>query len=459
MKNIELIVTAKDTPYRMAVLSEHNFLQKGKKESKTIDSQIKINREKTYQKVIGFGGAFTVSASEALKGVSEEIRKEAMEAYFDPVKGIGYNFCRTHMGSCDFSINNYSYNAVDGDVRMECFSVECDENTLIPLIKNAQKYNKNLLIYSAPWSPPSWMKSNKNMAHGGKLKEEYKEAFALYFVKYLEEYRKKGIPIWGITPQNEPVEIQEWASCYYTGPEEADFIRNYLYPALCKHKLTDVKIMIWDSNKDQIYERVSQIASDLFLKKYVFGAAFHWYSGDYFEQLDAVHKDFPELMLISTESCVAFQEDLEDWSIGERYGHEIIGDMNHWTSGYIDWNLFLNEKGGPNLVGNYCVSPIILDNNKNELIYMSSYYYIGHFSKYIHRDSVRTECNTSFEGIEACAFIRPDQSSVVVAMNRTDREIDTEISIVNWSKEESYTLHMFPHSIVTVIVKEDENIV
>ncbi len=459
MKNIELVVTAKDTPYRLAVLNAPKFLTKDKKETKQITSQIRINRDKTFQKIIGFGGAFTVSASEALKGVSEKIRREAMEAYFDSKKGIGYNFCRTHMGSCDFSIHNYSYNAVDGDVNMENFSVACDENTLIPLIKNAQKYNKDLLIYSAPWSPPAWMKTNEKMAQGGKLKEEYKEAFALYFVKYLEEYRKKGINIWGITPQNEPVEIQEWASCYYTGPEEADFIRNYLYPALREHKLTDVKIMIWDSNKDQIYERVSQIASDLFLRKHIFGAAFHWYSGDYFDQLDAVHNDFPELTLISTESCVVIPDDLEDWSIGERYGHEIIGDMNHWTSGYIDWNLFLNEKGGPNLVDNYCASPIILDSNKNELIYMSSYYYIGHFSKYINRDSIRMECDVKGEGVEACAFIRPDQASVVVTMNKTDKEIDTEISIVNQNKEENYTLHMLPHSITTIIVKEDKNIV
>lgn len=455
MKKIQLIVTAKDTPYRMALLTDSDSILESTPDTyeKEVSSskkiiKVKIDYKKKCQKIIGFGGAFTVSSSEAMKGVSEPIRKKAMEAYFDTEKGIGYNFCRTHMGSCDFSLENYSYNDTSGDINMDCFSVECDEKSILPMIKDAQMYREDLLLYSVPWSPPAWMKTNEEMSNGGKLKEEYKKAYALYFVKYLEEYQKRGVSIWGITPQNEPVEIQEWASCYYTAPEEADFIRNYLYPALYEHRLSDVKIMIWDSNKDQLYERVAEMSKDLFLKHHIFGAAFHWYSGDYFDKLDAVHKDFPSMNMVSTESCVVFPENLEDWSIGERYGHEIIGDMNHWTNGYIDWNLFLNEKGGPNLADNYCASPIILDSEKNDLIYLNSYYYIGHFSKYIQRNSIRLACET--EEVEACAFLRPDNTLVTVIMNSSNLEV--EIIVENGM--EDINLKMLPHSIYTILLAE-----
>jgi glucosylceramidase len=234
------------------------------------------------------------------------------------------------------------------------------------------------------------MKTTGKMDKGGKLKDECRDAWARYYAKYIKQYANEGIKIWGITVQNEAKAVQTWDSCVYTAEEERDFVKNYLGPVMEKEGLKHVKIMIWDHNKERIYERAKVSFSDPDSAKYIWGVGFHWYSGDHFEALSILHDVFPEKRLLFTEGCIVESGvQIGNWTIGERYGHDIIGDLNNCATGWVDWNMLLDENGGPNHADFFCDAPIIFDTAKATLNYQSSYYYIGHFSKYIKPGAVR----------------------------------------------------------------------
>lgn len=447
MTDVTIVTTEKESGKRM----ELQTCRFNETELVSVDSDIIIDTETTYQKILGFGGAFTTSASFALEKVSPDLKKKAIEAYFHPDKGIGYNIGRVHIGCCDFSFEEYTLNDTPGDIDMNCFDIFHDKEWTIPLILESSKAaGQELLIYAVPWSPPPWMKSNGTLNGGGRLLPEYYKAMANYIVEFVKAYQENGIRIWGVGTQNEPDEVQRWASCCYTAEEERDFLSSSLIPALHDCGLSDIKILIWDSNKDNIYKRTKAILAEEPLYSGVDGIAFHWYSGDYFENLDAVHADFPGHMLISTESCVVLPDDLNDWQIAERYGHEIIGDLNHWANGFIDWNLFLDTKGGPNLHNNFCAAPIMADAYNNKLIFLNSYYYIGHFSKYIKRGALRVRCETENKNLEVTAFQNPGGRIVVVIMNPGNEKFMPTLRINGIS----IALESNEHSIQTVILNQ-----
>ena len=267
------------------------------------------------------------------------------------------------------------------------------------------------------------MKTNGQMNYGGQLKPECRDVWARYFARYIKAYAEEGIAIWGLTVQNEPAATQTWDSCIYSAGEEGAFVRDYLGPTLQKEGLADVKIMVWDHNKDIIYERAEPILSDPDTAKYVWGVGFHWYSGDEFDNLAKVHDAFPTTNLLFTEGCQEGGVRLGAWDLGERYAHDIIGDLNHWTVGWVDWNMVLDERGGPNHVDNLCDAPVIADTTRNDLYYQSSFYYMGHFSKYIRPGAVRLGHSVTTDALEITAFRNPDGSIAVVVMNRTDDSI------------------------------------
>jgi len=158
--------------------------------------------------------------------------------------------CRTNINSCDFSSDSYAYTETDGDVSLEHFSIEHDRKYKIPLIKAAiERSGNDVRLFASPWSPPAWMKTNNNMLRGGKLKPEYYQSWADYYIKFVQEYKKEGLPIWGLTVQNEPMATQTWESCIYTAEDERDFVKKYLGPTLEKSELSDLKLMIWDHNR------------------------------------------------------------------------------------------------------------------------------------------------------------------------------------------------------------------
>ncbi|WP_026691334.1 glycoside hydrolase family 30 protein [Alteribacter aurantiacus] len=401
-----------------------------------------------YQEWMGFGGAFTEAAAYSLSQVSSSHREDIVKAYFNKNTGLGYTLGRTHIHSCDFALGNYTY-VEDGDTSLDSFSIERERELVIPFIKDAVKEAKEeLTLLSSPWSPPAWMKTNGEMNHGGKLKPEFRDVWANYYVKYIEAMEQEGIPIWGVSIQNEPAAKQVWDSCLYTAEEERDFIKDHLGPTFEKNGLQDKKIVIWDHNRDIIVERAETVLSDPDAAKYVWGTGNHWYVSEEFENLGIVHEKFPDKHLLFTEGCIEGGVQLGAWHTGERYARNIIGDMNNWLEGFIDWNLVLNEEGGPNHVGNYCDAPIIVDTKEDQVHYNSSYYMIGHFSKYIKPLAKRVHLDSNVEGLSMTAFKNKDNSTVMVVLNESEEEKSFTINMEGTSAD----VVVKPRSIATYIM-------
>ena len=452
-----MIYTARDTGERFA--EKELTWQECGEVTAGIEPLVRVDLQTLRQEILGFGGAFTDTAAMALFHMKKEIQQKALRAYFDPEAGLAYNMGRVPIGCCDFSTVAYSHAEVPGDKELSFHSIEQDRRGIIPLIREAKSAmaaggsGEKLLLYALPWSPPGWMKTNGQMSWGGKLRPEHYETMAAYLIKFIRAYEEEGIDLWGIAAQNEPIEIQRWASCEYTGEEERDFLKNYLIPALEKTGYGDKKIFCWECNKDFMQERAEEILSDPELAQKVFGVAFHWYSGDYFEELERTHRKFPQVRLLATECCVVMPEDLGEWSVGERYAHDMIGDFNNWTCAWMDWNLFLDRNSGPQIAENPCAAPIILDEEKQEIIFMSSYFYIGHFSRYIKRGAKNLKTQTDEEaagkGLESCAFLNRDGETVIVLMNASDQEIRGCVQ----AGEDMVFVKLGAHSIGTVLLE------
>lgn len=386
---------------------------------------VEVNPEIKYQDFIGFGGAFTEAAAVTFYKLPPDKQAEVLNAYFNPDTGHGYTLCRTHINSCDFSLNNYAYATVAGDTELKHFSVEHDRQALLPMIKAAFNVSgRAIKLLASPWSPPAWMKTNGEMNYGGKLKDEYYPVWAKYYCRYIQAYAAEGVPIWAITVQNEPEAKQTWDSCLYTAEEERDFVRDYLGPALARQELSDVHLLIWDHNRDVIFERAKTVYDDPDAAQYVWGTGFHWYERPQrFDNVQKVHTAYPDKHLVFTEGCQEGGPHLGEWGLGERYAHAIINDLNTWTEGWIDWNLLLDENGGPNHVGNYCSAPVIADTQTGTLHYQSSYYYIGHFSRFIRPGAHRIGCTVTHNALEATAFRHSEGSIVIVVLNQSTEAI------------------------------------
>ena len=386
-----------------------------------------VDDDITFQNIEGFGGAFTDAAAETFYKLSAATRNEILSAYFSVDTGIGYTLGRTHINSCDFSSESYAYSEVDDDVRLAHFDIGHDRRNRIPFIKEAlDRVQHQLKLFVSPWSPPAWMKTNANMLRGGKLKREHYPVWAEYFVKFIQAYQEENIPVWGLTVQNEPLAVQTWESCIFTAEEECEFVRDHLGPTLHRAGLENIKIMIWDHNRDWMVHRAKEIYSDPEAAKYIWGLGFHWYCGDHFENVRLVHDAFPDKKLLFTEGCVLpfNASKIDDWQWGEQYAKSIIMDLNNGSAGWCDWNLLLDEHGGPNHVSNFCFAPIIADTGRNELHYMNSYYYIGHFSKFIRPNAKRILCSTNCNDLLCTAFRNTDGGIAIPVLNVTEKEIE-----------------------------------
>jgi glucosylceramidase len=392
-----------------------------------------VDPRRRFQTIEGFGGAFTEAAADTFYKMSPEMQLQILKAYFDLPAGHGYTLCRTHINSCDFSLGNYAYAEVPGDVELKHFSIDHDRRQLIPMIKEAARVaGQPLKLIASPWSPPAWMKTNGQMNHGGKLKPEYRDTWARYYIRYVQEYEREGLPIWGLTVQNEPLADQLWESCIYTGEEERDFVRDHLGPTLEKAGLSSrIKLIIWDHNRDLLYERAKAVYDDPAAARYVWGAAFHWYMGDNFENVQLTHDAYPDKQLLFSEGSQEGGPHSDEWEVGERYGHNMIQDLNHWTTAWVDWNLLLDQRGGPNHKGNYCNAPILADFQKGTLHYQSSYYYLGHISRFIRPGAQRIISASTLDDLETTAFLNLDGQIAVVVMNRTNRSFNFALKYNN----------------------------
>lgn len=449
----QIFATARDTALRLTQTSDALFEDFGQ----PLETQVCVfvDPTKTFQTFIGIGGALTDASAEVFARLPQAAQKEFLTAYYDTEKGIGYKFARTNIASCDFSGDTYGYIA-DNDTSLTSFSVAHDEKFRIPLIKQAiAAAGGTLPLIVSPWSPPAWMKDNNDVLHGGKLLLKYSQAWANHYVKFIKTYETLGIPVWGLSVQNEPMAKQKWESCIFTAEEERDFIKNFLGPTLQKNGLRDKKLIAWDHNRDLIYQRASVLLGDADAAKYIWGIGFHWYetwtgSAMQFENLKRVKEAFPDKKLIFTEGCVEkFSMDrINDWSLGEKYGYSMVNDFNCGTVAWTDWNILLDETGGPNHVGNLCFAPIHADTKTGKLIYTNSYYYIGHFSKFIRPGAKRISCSSNRDKLQSTAFINPDGKMVVIVLNLSDEKLPFRLCISG----KAAPVISLPHSIMTIIV-------
>jgi len=413
-----------------------------------------VNPQRTFQTIEGFGGAFTEASAVTWLTLSATKRKEVLHAYFDSEKSHGYSLCRVHMNSCDFALGNYAHVETPGDVELHSFNIDRDRQALLPFIKAAQQVaDRPIKLLVSPWSPPAWMKSNGEMNHGGHLLPEYRLAWARCYVRFIEVYAKEGVPVWGVSVQNEPAANQRWDSCLYTAEEERDFVRDFLGPELARAGLGHIRIIIWDHNRDLMVERASVVYSDAEAAKYVWGTGFHWYGEDHFEHVQQLHDAWPDKQLLFTEGCQEGGPHLGSWDLGERYARSMINDLNRWTVGWIDWNLILNEQGGPNHVSNFCSAPIMIGREHDALLFQSSYYYLGHFSRFVKPGARRVLCASTRQDLEATAFINPDASVATVVMNRTD----SSIPFVLYVGERRMLAELPPRSIATYLSNHEGN--
>lgn len=447
---IKVYTTALNTDYRLSPVEEVQFTKPGNLIERKVFVFVDDNR--SFQTMLGIGGAITDASAETFAKMNADQQNELLKAYYDPKNGIGYTLARTNIQSCDFSSGSYSY-VDDNDKELKTFSIKHDEQYRIPLIKKAMKTAGKLTLYVSPWSPPAWMKDNNDVLHGGKLLPQYRQSWANFFVKYIKEYEKRGIPVWGLSVQNEPLAVQTWESCIYTAEEERDFIKEYLGPTLQRSGMSSKKLIAWDHNRDFVYQRANTILRDPAAAKFVWGIGYHWYEtwtgGDMqFDNVKMVNDNFPDKNLIFTEGCAeTFKpERINEWSLGEKYGRSMINDFNAGTVGWTDWNILLDEKGGPNHVGNFCFAPVHFDPSKG-LIYTSAYYYIGQFSKFIRPGAKRINASTNRTNLLTTAFKNTDGSIAVVVMNTSDQKIDYELC----TKGKVAQIASLPHSISTLV--------
>lgn len=453
-KGVVVYTTAKNSTDKLTRTGQLTFKPFGQ----PLETQpcIFVDTTKSFQTFVGIGGALTDAAAESFAKLPKDKQQEFLTAVFDREKGIGYTLGRTHINSCDFSSGSYTYVA-DNDEALKSFNIAHDLRYRIPFIKQAiAAAGGKLTMYVSPWSPPAWMKDNKDMLKGGKLLPQFRQSWANYYVKFIQEYERQGIPVWGLTVQNEPMAKQVWESCIYTAEDERDFIKSYLGPTLVKNGMGDKKLIAWDHNRDLMFQRASTILNDPDAAKFVWGIGFHWYEtwtggNMQFANERKVAESFPDKNLIFTEGCKEKFDlkQVNDWTLGERYGNSMVNDFNNGTVAWTDWNILLDETGGPNHVGNLCFAPVHANTKTGELIYTNAYYYIGHFSKFLQPGARRIISSSSRDQLQSTAFRNPDGKIVVVVLNLSDDVIPFNL----WMAGNAAEAKSPAHSIMTLIVE------
>ena len=477
-KQMELEVEVYETSAsgnKLKKITEFSSGQKG--------SAIKLLPEDKFQTITGFGGSFTEASAYLLNNVSKEKREKVLEAYFGE-EGARYSLTRTHMNSCDFSLSNYSYAPVEGDKDLNNFSIDEDRDDLIPMIKDAMAISKDgFKILSSPWTAPPWMKDNNDW-RGGKLLPEYNDTWALFFSKYIDAYKSEGIDIWGFTVENEPLgNNNNWESMHFSPEEMTEFVQHHLGPKL-EADGHDVKILGYDQNRgEELKEWVDVMFKDEASSKYYDGTAVHWYAStyDYFpESLQYTHEKAPDKYLIQSEACgdseiPKWQDDQWYWSKEStdwgwdwapedqkylhpkyapvnRYARDIIGCLNNWVDGWIDWNMVLDKQGGPNWFKNWCLAPVIVDTENDEVYFTPIFYTLSHFSRFIRPGATRIGFKKSDESLMVTAAKNKDGSIAVVVFNEGDTSKNFTLSLY----EKTINMSINGKAIQTILVQNNK---
>jgi len=443
--------------------------------------QIRIDSSRTFQTLVGFGGAFTESTAHLLMQMSPQRRKEILSAYFSD-SGAAYSLTRTHMNSCDFSLESYSYAPVAGDTALLNFSIEEDLDDIVPVIKEAQQNSsQGFKVIASPWTAPPWMKDN-NTWNGGKLLPRYYDTWARFFVKYAQAYERQGIPIWAFTVENEPLgNDANWESMHYTPEEMASFVKNYLGPTFQQNDIAS-HVLVYDQNRgEELEEWADVLLRDTTLLPYIYGTAVHWYTStiDWFpESLQHTHHLAPGKSILHTEGCVDaevphWQNDIWYWSKeatdwgyhwapekdkpdhpryvpAYRYARDLIGTLNNHVTGWVDWNMVLDTAGGPNLAENWCVAPVLVKPELDEVYYTPLYYVLAHFSKFLRPGAQRVAWQCQDDEVMVTAVKNTDGSVAVIVFNPSENAKTFEL-LLGGSQE---VITIAPRALQTVLRQE-----
>ncbi|XP_018012609.1 lysosomal acid glucosylceramidase [Hyalella azteca] len=403
---------------------------------------ITVDPSVRYQTMMGFGGAFTDSTGFNVAKLSAETQESLLRSYFAP-EGIRYSLCRVPIAGSDFSTRPYSYDDVPGDVNLDNFALaEEDYLYKLPFMKRALELvsgTSDLKFFGSPWAPPAWMKTN-GMANGsGSLLTEMWGPYSNYLVKFISAYEEEGVPIWGITTQNEPMtgfSDWPWNTCAWTAEDQRDWIKTNLGPAFVDAGYDDVKIMVLDHNREFLPDYPAAILEDPETYKYVDGIAVHWYSdnNDYPDRLTSTHDLFPDKFLLYTESCEGWNAapgnrvELGSWQRAQNYVVNIIDDVTHYSTGWVDWNMALDQEGGPNWVSNFVDSPVIVNAAEDTFYKQPMFYAMGHFSRFVLPGDVAVDRSISDESqIRAATFVKPDGTVVAVILNMAEEVVPVSI--------------------------------
>ncbi|MDD3339257.1 MAG: glycoside hydrolase family 30 beta sandwich domain-containing protein [Lachnospiraceae bacterium] len=416
MTKLEYVVTTFPNREKQTEQKVLSFVKEDEIENEVIN----IYPEVTYQRFNGFGGAVTETAGYMYSLMDAEQKKEMLETYYgkDTMK---YRMVRMPLDSCDFSLEHFQA-SVEPD--LSDFSFQRVGKYTFPLLRDIQAMvGEDLELMLTPWSPPAYMKTNGDRNHGGKLKAEYRKTWAEYICHYIMELKKEGFTVTCMSIQNEPKAVQTWDSCIFTAQEEKVFLEECLYPAMEEHALTQIRIYIWDHNKERAYERARDTIDEK-TDKIIKGIALHWYSGDHFDALQMIREKYPDKELVLSEACIEYSKcSPEDFlKNAQKYAHDLIGNLNHGLTGFYDWNLAVDEVGGPNHVGNFCDAPYLFDTKSKVLMERNSLVYLWHFSHYITPGAVRVGTTCYTDKLETTAF-HTEAGCVIVILNRTEEDL------------------------------------
>lgn len=412
INEIDLWITSKDGNQllvkqtdKLNFKSENNYY-----ETIEIDSVIK------YQTIEGFGYTLTGGSAKVLNKLNSEVKLQLIEELFGKKdNSISVSYLRLSIGASDLNEFPFSYNDLkddETDPLLERFSLSYDLIDLIPLIKEILKVNPEIKFLGSPWSPPSWMKDNKNFK-GGSLLPQYFDVYAEYFVKYIKTMAEHGINIDAVTPQNEPLHPGNNPSLLMTAVEQAKFIKNNLGPAFKTNNL-NTKIIIYDHNCDRP-DYPKTILDDPEARKYVDGTAFHLYAGD-ISTLSYIHDLYPEKNLYFTEQYTASNGDFGG-DLNWHLKNVIIGSMRNWSKVALEWNLANDPDFKPHTDGGCttCKGAITVL-SKDAFKRNVSYYIIAHASKFVPPGSVRI-LSTLKGNLQNVAFLTPSGEKILIVLN------------------------------------------
>ncbi|MDL2301436.1 glycoside hydrolase [Lachnospiraceae bacterium OttesenSCG-928-D06] len=467
-----------------------NVTNEGDEKTQLESNVVNLHPKITYQTIEGFGGAMTESSAYLFSRMEEETRKKALSCYFGE-DGIGTHFVRTHIDSCDYSLEEYA--AVEdplADKELSTFSLKRDKMYIIPMLKEAIKMSKDpLSVLLSPWSPPGSLKtkpeakendgavygalfgmdyaeSTSGRCNGGSLKPEYYGLWAKYLVKFVQAYLEEGIPVTMLSIQNEASAATNWDSCVWTAQEEKIFLKEYLYPEMKAAGLTEkVGIYFWDHNKERVVERALEMLDEETYNM-LEGIAFHWYSGDHFEAISILQEKYPDKVLMMSECCglhipgkagldlpfmsASFRTaESVEYEDAVNYAHDIIGNLNAGMNRWIDWNLIVDQNGGPRHVPMGFTAGMIADEQGGFRTNLT-YHYIAHFSKYIKPGAKRIGHSRYSDSFEMTAACNPDGSIIAVFLNKGDDDTGCAIRI----NGKVIRIQTPAHTISTVCIEE-----